>query len=175
MSPTRTTPSIETVLARWHRAVTDAAVELRQLPDRVARRRPAPGKSCVKEIIGHLIDSAAHNHRRFVQAALEPAFVFPGYAQDAWVGAQRYQDAAWPALADLWAAYNSHLMHVARAIPSSALRAPRVPHNVDQIGWQPLAPTEPATLAYLIEDYVGHLEHHLEQVRRILREPPTDD
>jgi hypothetical protein len=129
----------------------------------------------VKEIVGHLLDSAANNHRRFVEGQRQETLVFPGYAQDMWVSVQRYQEAPWPALAELWAGYNNHLIHVVRAIPRSSLEAPRAPHNLDEIGWRPVARTEPVTLAYLIEDYVGHLEHHLAQVRRIMHEPRDNE
>src|SRR5437870_13065533 len=39
----------------------------------------AEGKWSAKEIIGHLIDSAANNHARFVLAQLRDDLVFPGY------------------------------------------------------------------------------------------------
>jgi hypothetical protein len=38
-----------------------------------------------KEILGHLIDSAANNIQRFVRAAAADPLVFPGYDQNAWV------------------------------------------------------------------------------------------
>jgi hypothetical protein len=47
--------------------VDRAAEELRAISDAVAGARPAPGKWSVKEIVGHLIDSAANNHQRFVR------------------------------------------------------------------------------------------------------------
>lgn len=159
--------SIDALIDRWHRSVLDAHAGLRTISDSRVRVRPAAGKWSVKEIIGHLIDSATNNHRRFVLAQLEEGLTFPGYAQDEWVSRQRYQDSAWPALATLWAGYNEHLIYVVRAIPPAVLTRPRTTHNLDQIGWHPVPREEPATLAYLIEDYVGHLEHHLGQVRRL--------
>ena len=39
--------------------------------------------------------------------------------------------------------------------------------NFDELSWRPGPRTEPATLGYLIEDYVGPLEHHLAQARRV--------
>ncbi|HUL04544.1 MAG TPA: DinB family protein [Gemmatimonadales bacterium] len=159
---------MEALLDRWSRSVADAHAGLRRLPDSKVRVRPAPGKWSVKEIIGHLIDSATNNHRRFVLAQLEEGLTFPGYAQDEWVSRQRYQDSAWPALATLWSDYNEHLIHVVRAIPGAVLTRPRANHTLDQIAWRPVPRDQPATLAYLIDDYVEHLDHHLGQVRHLM-------
>jgi DinB family protein len=158
---------MDALLDRWHHTVAHAASELVAIPDTQARRRPAPEKWSLKEIVGHLIDSAANNHRRFVEAQFQSTLVFPGYAQDAWVTGQRYQQAAWPSLVELWVAYNDHLVHVVRTIPPAVLQQPRPTHNLDELGWRPVPRTEPATLGYLIEDYVAHLEHHVAQARRL--------
>lgn len=47
-------------------------------------RVPAPGKWSKKEIIGHLIDSAANNHQRFIRTQYQ---LLPdiSYAQNEWV------------------------------------------------------------------------------------------
>src|ERR1043165_9908871 len=50
----------------------NVAERLRQIPDEEASIRPAPGKWSKKEILGHLIDSAANNHQRFLRLQLSP-------------------------------------------------------------------------------------------------------
>ena len=127
----------------------------------------------MKEIIGHLIDSAANNHRRFVEGQFQDTLTFPGYAQDAWVRSQDYQAASWPSLVALWAGYNDHLMHVVRSIPPAILQQART-HNFDELGWRPFPRSQPATLQYLIEDYVAHLEHHVAQARGLVRRSAAD-
>ncbi|HEU4649175.1 MAG TPA: DinB family protein [Gemmatimonadales bacterium] len=158
--------SIDALLAHWRQVLARAAVELGQVPAADACRRPAPGKWSASEIIGHLVDSATNNHRRFVVAQLQPDLVFSGYDQDAWVRVQAYADEDWPGLAELWVALNRHLIHVVDAMPREDLLRPRPVHNLDEIAWQPVPRSEPTTLAYFVADYVAHLEHHLAQLRR---------
>jgi hypothetical protein len=148
--------------------VDQVAERLREIPDVVASARPAPDKWCVKEIVGHLIDSAANNHRRFVQARWQDELVFPGYAQDDWVAVQDYRSALWPELVMLWQTYNHHLARVMAAVPADVRTRVHRRHNLDQIAWQTVPADQPATLDYFMRDYVGHLEHHVAQIARIV-------
>lgn len=118
-----------------------------------------------KQVLGHLIDSAANNHQRFVRAQFMPDLVFPGYDQEQWIQAQQYEAEPWLALVKLWQAYNAHLAHVIARIPEVVLTRERHPHTLDKIAWQTVRAEEPTTLAYLIQDYVGHLQEHLAQLR----------
>jgi uncharacterized damage-inducible protein DinB len=146
-------------------AVDRAQPWLQALDNERSTRRPAMGKWSPREILGHLIDSASNNHQRFVRARWQEDLVFPGYDQDGWVEAQRYQDAAWPELVTLWASYNRHLARVMAATPAPIRQAARARHNFDRIAYRPVAPDQPATLEYFMDDYVGHLDHHLQQIR----------
>lgn len=129
-----------------------------------AGRRPAPGKWSPKEIIGHLIDSAANNHTRFVRAQLTDDMVFAGYDQEAWVRLQRYNDRPWPELVSLWHVYNTHIASVMESITPECLSLLRSTHNLDEVGWRTVPRDRPATLEYFIRDYVGHMKHHLAQI-----------
>jgi hypothetical protein len=146
-----------------------AAESLLGLSDEQASRRPAPGKWSPKEIIGHLIDSAANNHQRFLRARWKDDLVFPGYEQEEWVAAQDYQNAPWEELIGLWHAFNLHIARVMQTTPAEVRTRKRAEHNLHEIGWRTIPRDAPATLEYMMEDYVGHLKHHLQQISDIVR------
>ena len=124
-----------------------------EIPDAEASLRREPGRWSKKEILGHLIDSAANNHQRFVRAQLTQHLEFPNYEQESWVAAQSYASEPWPDLVNLWLLLNRHLLHVVKSMPASVLT-----HEC-AIGGKPGVP-----LRALIADYVSHMEHHLNQV-----------
>lgn len=140
------------------------SVRLMAMRDEAASRRPSAGKWSPKEVIGHLIDSAANNHSRFVRAQIEDDMIFPGYNQDAWVRLQRYNERPWMELISLWRAYNAHLASIVAAISPDRLSLQRTRHNLDQIAWRTVPADQPATLEYFIRDYLGHMKHHLSQI-----------
>jgi hypothetical protein len=139
------------------RQEVDAAVpRLRALPDARAESPLVPAKWSPKQVLGHLIDSAANNHQRFVRVQAESDLSLPGYAQDFWVDSQRYGDRAWADLIELWSSYNRHLAHV---IAHIAEAKGSVRCRIDGV---------PVTLREVALDYVGHVQHHL---RQILQKP----
>ena len=151
-------------LRDFRRTLDEARVRLTSLSDADASRPRAPGKWSAKEIIGHLIDSAANNHARFVRGQAMDDLLFEGYDQNAWVRVQRYNECSWIDLIQLWHAYNGHLADPMERADPDALTRPRTRHALDRIAFHPLAPSTPATLAFMMRDYVAHLKHHLNQI-----------
>lgn len=129
------------------------ADRLRTIDDSAASKRPAPGKWSKKEIIGHLIDSAANNHQRFVRLQLGARIDLPGYDGDEWVRVQRYQERPWQDIIELWVTYNAQLATLIRDVDKGALK--HVWHTPDG---------KDLDLEFIMRDYVVHLRHHLEQV-----------
>ena len=141
---------------------------LSEVEEEASKRTPAPDKWCAKQVLGHLIDSALHNHARLVNALAKDDLLFEGYAQEHWVQVQRYDRAPWRELLALWSNLNRHFARTLAAVPDETLDQPRHPHSFDRIAWRLVPADEPSTLRYLIEDYLGHLEHHLAQIRAAL-------
>lgn len=148
-------------------AVTRAAAELAGIPDRVAAEEPSADGWSIKQIIGHLVDSATNNHQRFIRGQSQGNLIFNGYAQEEWVLAQDYNSSPWPELLDFWKAYNLHLARVMKLVPESVRLQPHALHNFDVISFHPPAEGQPATLEHLMADYVEHLKHHLAQIESI--------
>jgi hypothetical protein len=151
-------------VAELRGAIEEFTPLLKRMRDEETRKPPRPGKWCPREIIGHLIDSASNNHQRFVRAQFQEDLVFPGYAQDAWVSAQKYRDAPWADLLDLWRSFNLHIARVMEAAPEEERSRTRARHNLDELAWKPVPRDAPATLDYFMADYVAHLKHHLDQI-----------
>lgn len=126
---------------------------MRALSDEQASVPRAPGKWSAKEELGHLIDSAANNHVRFVGGALQQQFQGPGYPQDDWVKLHGYAAMRWDSIVDFWVSYNRFLAGLINRIPESQLA------TECSIG-----PHHPVTLAFLIEDYILHMQHHIDQL-----------
>jgi hypothetical protein len=117
-----------------------------------AARKPGSGWSR-KEELGHLIDSASNNHLRFVRAALEPEFHGASYDQNGSVLLHGYQDLSWGDLLEFWRRYNLLLADLVARIPADKLQTPCRVGDSAQV-----------TLQFLIEDYVAHMQHHLDHI-----------
>jgi hypothetical protein len=157
--------SYELFIDDFRDTVVSATARLQEIPEEISRRQPAPDDWAPIEILGHLIDSAANNHQRFVRAQFTDDLVFPGYDQDEWISSQKYREESWSNVIQLWSAYNLHLVHVASLIPEEVLTKSRSSHTLDQIAFKlELVDNESATLEKLIRDYLVHLKHHLNQI-----------
>ena len=144
------------IAADLHAALAEGLALFAGIDEALSRERPKPGGWCAREIVGHLIDSACNNHRRFIVGQTPGLAKFDGYDGDAWVSRQQYIDESWAAIVGLWSAYNVHLRHVIARTPAEHLRMSAESPDGDG----------PVTLGFLMQDYVGHIRHHLEQVRR---------
>ncbi|HLK28472.1 MAG TPA: DinB family protein [Puia sp.] len=113
--------------------------------------KPLPNKWSRKEILGHLIDSAQNNIRRFVVAQYEdvPKIV---YKQDDWVSIADYQNCLTKNLIELWRLLNNHaaiiLANMSEENASKKCETSNAAH----------------TLEWLASDYIKHLLHHLHQI-----------
>jgi hypothetical protein len=141
--------------ARLHAAIDEALLVFRRVDETRTAEPSRPGGWCAREVLGHLIDSACNNHRRFVLGQSAGIMRFDAYDQEEWVARQRYREVPWRDLVALWTSYNRHLAHVISCVPpEAAARRALAPDGAGEID-----------LAFLMDDYVTHLRHHVEQIR----------
>ena len=134
--------------------VDDAEREMARISDSTAGEPAIAGGWSRKQILGHLIDSASNNHQRFVRAMLADELTWPGYDQEGNVRVERFQEAHWSDLVQLWASYNRFIAHVLARVPEAKRATPCI------IGEYPKM-----TLEEVAADYLKHMGHHLDQIR----------
>jgi hypothetical protein len=139
-----------------NQTVIDFADRYKTLDETKASQRPFPEKWSRKEILGHLIDSAANNHQRFVRVQYLQDKNFLAYDQQNWVKIQQYSTRTWIDVLEFWKLYNLHLAHVISHIPLECLQASGT-----------IGESGPVTIGYVVMDYLGHVQHHLRQIERM--------
>lgn len=116
----------------------------------------------IKQILGHLVDSATNNLHRTVHLQYQKSPVqFPDYANlgvnDRWIAIQNYQAESWQLLIQHWKYSNLHFCHAIGRIDEEALS------NI----WIS-ALGEEVTLFDMIVDYPRHLKLHLGEIDELL-------
>ena len=152
------------VASRLRAAVADGVRWFAGVGEERAAQRPAGGGWTAREVVGHLIDSACNNHRRFVINQDSPRLVVDPYEQDAWVSRGRYAESPAAELVRLWSTYNLQIARVLEAIPDGVLNQARGPLADYRFSYIAPPAGDYATLGYLADDYVAHIQHHLRQI-----------
>src|SRR5688572_28295205 len=87
------------------------------IPDSEFSARTLPGKWSKKEVVGHLIDSAQNNLRRFIVGQYEPVPSKIVYDQDFWVKVNGYQEMNKQEIISLWKLINGRIAAVLSNMP----------------------------------------------------------
>ena len=130
---------------------------LRGLPVEVITLRRNKQSRTVKQILGHLIDSASNNHQRMVRLQYSKDLLFfPDYRQDndLWIALQDYQNADWENLIQLWKFYNLHIIQVIKSVDLTKLDS----------FWCDFEGTN-VTLKEMIEGYLDRLYLHINEIK----------
>ena len=142
-----------TAANQLRKIIESAKPRLLAITEQQASEKPHGEKWSLKEILGHLIDSSGNNHQRIVRMQEASAIGAFNYEQEHWVECQRYRLEGWTDLVHLWYFANKHLAHIAEHIDPQSLM------NVCDMGYP-----KPATLEFVVTDYLRHLQHHLDQI-----------
>src|SRR5688572_21533921 len=94
---------------------------LEQIDPAEFSHKPSPEKWSKKQIIGHLIDSAANNHQRFVRGQFEEMPQI-SYDQDKWNAHSYHQEIDGQQIIEFWWIYNIQLAEIVSRIPEDKLQ-----------------------------------------------------
>jgi hypothetical protein len=117
----------------------------------------------IKQIVGHIIDSASNNTHRIVHLQYQtPPLIFPNYAtlgnNDRWIAIQDYQNEDWIVLVQLWKYSLLHISHLIKNVRADKLEN-------DWIS----GPDEKVTLEKMITDFPRHLRLHLSEINELIK------
>ena len=114
----------------------------------------------IKQILGHLIDSASNNHQRMIRLQYSKDLLFfPDYRQDndLWIALQDYQHTGWNNLIQLWKFFNLHIIQVIKSADQTKLDS----------YWCDFEGTK-VTLKEMIEGYLDHLNLHIQEIHELI-------
>lgn len=135
--------------------ISEYAKKISAIPETEFSAKPLPNKWSKKEVVGHLIDSAQNNLRRFICGQYESAPPKITYDQDRWVASNNYQATDSSEVIALWNLTNKRIVAILRQMPPSAYAMTCNTGKTD---------TQLYSLEWLAADYVRHMKHHLNQI-----------
>ena len=127
----------------------------------IFQRRNSQNRT-IKQILGHLVDSASNNTHRIVHLQYQTSpLTFPNYAtcgnNDRWIAIQDYQNEDWITLIQLWKYSMLHICHVIQNVEDGKL-------NIEWIS----GPDQRITLKKMIVDFPKHLKLHLNEINELI-------
>ncbi len=136
---------------------------LKGLPEKLVTTRKNGQHRTIKQIVGHLIDSASNNRHRIIHLQYQQSPLhYPNYAihgnNDKWIAIQHYQEEDWPELVQLWKYSNLHLIHIINHVDISKLEN-KWYYNEEKL----------ISLKEMIFDYLRHLKLHLDEIDELIQ------
>jgi hypothetical protein len=136
--------------------------KLLKLQNEVITERRNNQNRTIKQIVGHMIDSASNNTHRIVHLQYqESPFRFPNYAtngnNDRWIAIQNYQDEDWKSMINLWKYSNLHIVHVIKNTDPSKM-SNQWYYNEEKL----------ISLKDGITDYLRHFILHLDEIDELI-------
>jgi hypothetical protein len=129
--------------------------------DSIINRRNLQNRT-IKQIVGHMVDSATNNTHRIIHMQYQPSpLIYPDYANlgnnDRWIAIQNYQSEKWDDLVQLWKYSNIHITHVINNV------------NPDKLDneWT-TALNKNVSLKAIIIDYLTHFKLHLSEIDELI-------
>jgi hypothetical protein len=142
-------------------AVESFYSKYKEIDDTAASKRPQPKEWSLKEIIGHLINSASNNQQRFLGLQFVPEMQFPPYQKHHldWIGREKFNELKFDDLFLLWRQYNILNAHIISNTDTKTLENVLIMDDGRKIPLKAIA-----------NDYVKHLKIHLGQFEETLNQ-----
>jgi hypothetical protein len=136
--------------------------KLLELSEKIISNKRNSQNRTIKQILGHMVDSATNNTHRIVHLQYqESPLIYPDYANfgnnDRWIAIQNYQAENWKELVQLWKYLNIHIVHVIKNVRNDKL------DNV----WT-TALNQNISLKELITAYLKHFKLHLNEIFELI-------
>ena len=144
------------------RLVSEWELRLLSLPEEVIGNRRNIQNRTIKQIVGHMVDSASNNTHRIIhlQYNMSP-LIYPDYANlgnnDRWIAIQNYQNENWENLVQLWKYSNLHIAHVIDNVNPEKLNNEWISALHQQV-----------SLKAMILDYLSHFKLHLNEIEDLI-------
>lgn len=144
------------------RLIDEWTPKLLALADDIITTRRNSQNRTIKQIVGHMVDSASNNTHRIVHLQYQPSpLIFPDYANlgnnDRWIAIQNYQSEKWNDLVQLWKYSNIHVVHVIKNV------------NTDKLNNEWItALGKNVSLKAMILDYLRHFKLHLSEIEELM-------
>ena len=139
------------VIRELNEIVSAYSEKMKAISDAEFTSKPLPEKWSKKEVVGHLIDSAHNNLRRFICGQYEDEPPFITYQQDFWVESNNYQQMDRQEIVQLWQMMNRRICAVLENMPEENYGRQCNTGKLDSLQW-------------LAADYVKHMKHHINQI-----------
>ena len=136
--------------------------QLINLDDKVITNCRNSQNRTIRQIVGHMVDSATNNTHRIIHLQnLTSPVVYPNYASDGnndrWIAIQNFQEEDWATLVQLWKYSNLHVAHVIKNLDTRKLQ------NLWIAGTDQLV-----SLEEMVVDYTRHLKLHLNEIDELI-------
>ena len=144
-----------TSISKWENILSSLS------EDTISERRNNQNRN-IRQIIGHMIDSASNNTHRVVHLQYQDSpLAFPNYAtegnNDRWIAIQDYQNESWADLIQLWKYSNLHYAHIIKNIAPEKLNNEWIASSDKNI-----------SLKDMVLDFPRHFTLHLNEINELI-------
>ena len=136
--------------SNWHMDI------LRDVPDAILDRQPAPGKWTIRQQAAHMADAELVSNARFRWVTAEPGVALPAWDQDKWADALGYGGQSPAEVVALTRRLRQSSAALLRSLPDEAWQRSGIHQERGVV-----------TLLQLVESVAGHLEHHARHIREL--------